>query len=60
MPAADRERAFVEPTITPEASLTEVTLLSGGIGRHKPGNDTNGHRHGGSNSSPHGHGGHGH
>ncbi len=59
---ADGKRPFVEPTITPEASLTDVTLLSGGIGRHKggPSHDSNPHGGGQHGGEHHGSGGHGH
>ena len=58
------ERQFVEPTITLEASLTDVTLLSGGKGgsnRHGHGNEKHGGGHGGGHGGEqHGGGGHGH
>ena len=59
MPEKRSERPFVEPTITPEASLTDVTLLSGGYSGKK--GKGHGHEsHGGhSNHSSGGHGGHG-
>jgi hypothetical protein len=58
------KRQFVEPTVTMEASLADVTLLSGGKGGHGPhGHDTHGGgRHGGGHhgGEHHGGGGHGH
>ena len=65
MPDDRSERQFVEPTITPEASLTDVTLLSGGAGGkkgHGHGNERQGGRQGGGRhgNEHHGGGGRGH
>jgi hypothetical protein len=59
------ERPFVEPTITPEASLTDVTLLSGGYSGkkgkgHGHENRGGGHGNGGHGGEHHGSGGRGH
>ena len=55
------ERQFVEPTITPEASLTDVTLLSGGAKKgHGHGNEKHGGGGGPHASEHHGGGGRGH
>lgn len=53
------KRRFVEPTLTEEASLTDVTLTSGGKGGRYSGRHGNGHghgseHHGGSSGGPHG------
>jgi len=54
------KRRFVEPTLTEEASLTDVTLTSGGKGYHGHSNrqsNAHGHgneQHGGGGGGPHG------
>ena len=58
MPDNRSERHFVEPTITPEASLTDVTLLSGGkSGKKGHGHGHGNEKHGGGGQSGEHHGG---
>lgn len=61
MPENRSERPFVEPTITPEASLTDVTLLSGGYsGKKGKGHGNESHGSGPHGNEHHGGGGRGH
>jgi hypothetical protein len=49
---------FVAPSLTIEASLEDVTLISGDGGRHGKHNNRNNNRHNNNNQNNHGHGGH--
>jgi hypothetical protein len=58
MQDTDTKRRFVEPTLTEEASLTDVTLTSGGKASHHS-NSRHGYGHGNSGThhsagGPHG------
>ena len=49
------KKPFVAPTLTVEASLEDVTLISGGGGRHKNHNNNHNNNHHNNNNNNNGH-----